>query len=582
MKAGIDNIEWTVYRKIKGISKTNGVDITYTYDAAGNRISKDVKGQQTWYVRDATGNIMSVYTSKDATVNNGDLTQTETELYGSSRLGMSTLATNVENRPAPVTTNMPGLGEGKNIIFTRGNKLFELSNHLGNVLATVSDEKKPVSLDGTVIDHYEAKITSAQDYYPFGMLMPGRNGHHIAGGWSTGSSVVNGYTVPESLTLGSRAGNQPGDYTASQTINFTEGFNSGVNDAFNAMIADDSYDSGGSSTGDGSNVATGGYRFGFNGKENDNEAKGEGNQQDYGMRIYDPRVGRFLSVDPLTPEYPELTPYQFASNTPIQGIDLDGEEVKIVTSFYATQNSRPLYQVETQFGIATRANMTVIEIHKYRTMDAQGNYHYHPRPTPFIDRENVTPTSTGHGPGQFDYSDGVAGLQRVLNVHGPDMARIVEKMYVSETTTGNPKKYGHGVFTSEQYRNTGTGGMEALLNHEDDPPYYGWAGKDLYERHPEYKPLGINPLFEGPGMSGQGGNKQVKDHPKPFIIFPSVEGAMMYKVEYIQRYNGNWARWGARSSAEQQNYRITVEKNRTRVVDSLMKALEDRVNSKTK
>jgi RHS repeat-associated protein len=68
------------------------------------------------------------------------------------------------------------------------------------------------------------------------------------------------------------------------------------------------------------------YRYGFNGKENDNEVKGEGNQQDYGMRIYDPRLGRFLSVDPLIDEYPELTPYQFASNRPIDGIDLDGEE----------------------------------------------------------------------------------------------------------------------------------------------------------------------------------------------------------------------------------------------------------------
>lgn len=68
------------------------------------------------------------------------------------------------------------------------------------------------------------------------------------------------------------------------------------------------------------------YRYGFNGKENDNEVKGEGNQQDYGMRIYDPRVGRFLSVDPLSAEYPELTPYQFGSNRPIDGIDLDGLE----------------------------------------------------------------------------------------------------------------------------------------------------------------------------------------------------------------------------------------------------------------
>jgi GH24 family phage-related lysozyme (muramidase) len=35
---------------------------------------------------------------------------------------------------------------------------------------------------------------------------------------------------------------------------------------------------------------------------------------------------RFLSVDPLTGKYPELTPYQFASNSPISGIDLDGLE----------------------------------------------------------------------------------------------------------------------------------------------------------------------------------------------------------------------------------------------------------------
>ena len=68
------------------------------------------------------------------------------------------------------------------------------------------------------------------------------------------------------------------------------------------------------------------YRYGFNGKENDNEVKGEGNQQDYGMRIYDPRLARFLSVDPITQNYPMLTPYQFASNSPISGIDLDGLE----------------------------------------------------------------------------------------------------------------------------------------------------------------------------------------------------------------------------------------------------------------
>ena len=99
------------------------------------------------------------------------------------------------------------------------------------------------------IDYYLADVITANDYYPFGMLQPGRK-------YSGGS----------------------------------------------------------------------GYRYGFNGKENDKDVKGDGNQQDYGMRIYDSRLSRFLSVDPLTNKYPELTPYQFASNTPLQAIDLDGLE----------------------------------------------------------------------------------------------------------------------------------------------------------------------------------------------------------------------------------------------------------------
>lgn len=70
------------------------------------------------------------------------------------------------------------------------------------------------------------------------------------------------------------------------------------------------------------------YRYGFNGKEYDNEISGDGNQYDYGFRIYNPRLGRFLSVDPLAKVYPELTTYQFASNSPIQGIDLDGREIE--------------------------------------------------------------------------------------------------------------------------------------------------------------------------------------------------------------------------------------------------------------
>lgn len=44
------------------------------------------------------------------------------------------------------------------------------------------------------------------------------------------------------------------------------------------------------------------------------------------MRIYDPMLGRFLSEDPLTRNYPFYTPYSFAGNKPIAFIDLDGLE----------------------------------------------------------------------------------------------------------------------------------------------------------------------------------------------------------------------------------------------------------------
>ena len=73
------------------------------------------------------------------------------------------------------------------------------------------------------------------------------------------------------------------------------------------------------------------YRFGFNGKELDEEGMGGGGATyDYGFRIYNPQIARFLSMDPLAPKFPFYTPYQFAANTPIGAIDLDGLESVIV------------------------------------------------------------------------------------------------------------------------------------------------------------------------------------------------------------------------------------------------------------
>ena len=61
------------------------------------------------------------------------------------------------------------------------------------------------------------------------------------------------------------------------------------------------------------------YRYGFNGKENDRDFGNKQVIQDYGFRLYNPSIAKFLSEDPLTKSYPNLTPYQFASNTPIKG-----------------------------------------------------------------------------------------------------------------------------------------------------------------------------------------------------------------------------------------------------------------------
>jgi len=82
-----------------------------------------------------------------------------------------------------------------------------------------------------------------------------------------------------------------------------------------------------------------GYRFAFNGKELDNEGMGGGGSTyDYGFRIYNAQLGKFLSVDPLMKKFPWYTPYQFAGNTPLAAVDLDGLEELIIIRWYDGDN----------------------------------------------------------------------------------------------------------------------------------------------------------------------------------------------------------------------------------------------------
>ncbi len=59
--------------------------------------------------------------------------------------------------------------------------------------------------------------------------------------------------------------------------------------------------------------------------ETDNEVSGNGNSYDFGAMMYNPRLGRFLSLDPKMDQYPFMSPYCFAANNPILYIDENGE-----------------------------------------------------------------------------------------------------------------------------------------------------------------------------------------------------------------------------------------------------------------
>lgn len=252
---GTNVIEWNLQNKVATVNNTN-YQIVYSYDVSGNRLSKaltPVGGNittTTFYIRDASGNIMGTYDVIDDGTPTKDIK--ENSIYGSSRLGIHNYDVPLNGTAFNMPSTLPRLMNETLVVsnstswkMTRGKKIFEISNHLGNVLATVSDKKLGIDngSDG-IADTYIAQVQSAQDYYPFGWDMPGRK------------------------------------------------YNSGN------------------------------YRFGFNGKETDNEW----DKIDFGARMYDSRIGRWWSVDPI--KQPWLSPYSAMDNNPILKVDKDGKIAK--------------------------------------------------------------------------------------------------------------------------------------------------------------------------------------------------------------------------------------------------------------
>jgi RHS repeat-associated protein len=107
------------------------------------------------------------------------------------------------------------------------------------------------------------------------------------------------------------------------------------------------------------------YRYGFNGMERDDEIRGKGNSYDYGARMYDPRIARFFSIDPLSYEFPYWSPYLYAANDPIRMIDVygmgPGDRVKAARSLLGKPYSQESGGLRTGMDQKSLANMDCSE-----------------------------------------------------------------------------------------------------------------------------------------------------------------------------------------------------------------------------
>jgi RHS repeat-associated protein len=76
------------------------------------------------------------------------------------------------------------------------------------------------------------------------------------------------------------------------------------------------------------------YRYGFNGKEKDDEWKSDGNSYDFGERSYDPRLGRFISSDRKSNQNATWSPYTYAIDNPIFFVDENGDWPGVTSAYF--------------------------------------------------------------------------------------------------------------------------------------------------------------------------------------------------------------------------------------------------------
>ena len=140
------NVTWNLIGKVKSVQTPNNL-LSFAYNPIGQRQIKRTPTDSTYYVYDATGNVMSIYI-KDYP----KITAKERPIYGSSRLG-------IMNKEVEFNLTGNFLSKSNSTI---GIKEYELCDHLNNVSVVVLDRKdcfnsvfKPIAKTYT-------------DYYPFG------------------------------------------------------------------------------------------------------------------------------------------------------------------------------------------------------------------------------------------------------------------------------------------------------------------------------------------------------------------------------------------------------------------------------
>ena len=175
---GILNIEWKVTNKVEEVQIDTDGDLAadkfihFDYDPMGNRIAKHVtensETSSTFYILDAQGNPMSIYTY---TTTDSKYKLSERSMYGSSRVGMENVHEELGFRT--MNQSVTNATYYSTLNYT-GDKNYELSNHLGNVLEVITDRKLPTEGTTGITDYYTADVIAFNDYYPYGMVMPGR------------------------------------------------------------------------------------------------------------------------------------------------------------------------------------------------------------------------------------------------------------------------------------------------------------------------------------------------------------------------------------------------------------------------